>query len=80
MKAPQRLQPLVDEGFIDTVVRQLMSGKEATVYLVRCGDGAVGEVVHQSLVLAFALGHGQKFVPSLVEAQEQITGAKLVPR
>jgi len=40
----------------------------------------VGEAVHQSLVLACALGHGAKFVPSLVEAQEQLTGAKLVPR
>jgi 3-hydroxyisobutyrate dehydrogenase-like beta-hydroxyacid dehydrogenase len=40
----------------------------------------VGEAVHQSLVLACALGHGHKFVPSLVEAQEQLTGAKLVPR
>jgi 3-hydroxyisobutyrate dehydrogenase-like beta-hydroxyacid dehydrogenase len=40
----------------------------------------VGEAVHQSLALACALGHGAKFVPSLVEAQEQLTGAKLVPR
>ena len=40
----------------------------------------MGEAVHQSLVLASALGHGKKFVPSLVEAQEQLTGAKLVPR
>ena len=40
----------------------------------------VGEAVHQSLSLASALGHGKKFVPSLVEAQEQITGAKIVPR
>ncbi|MBE0548153.1 MAG: serine protein kinase RIO [Rubrivivax sp.] len=38
MKAPQRLQPLIDEGLIDSVVRQLMSGKEAMVYVVRCGD------------------------------------------
>jgi len=38
MKAPPRLQPLVDEGLIDTVVRQLMSGKEAMVFVVRCGD------------------------------------------
>ena len=38
MKAPKRLQPLIDEGLIDGVVRQLMSGKEATVYVVRCGD------------------------------------------
>ena len=40
----------------------------------------VGEAVHQSLVLACALGYGKQFVPSLVEAQEQLTGAKLVPR
>ena len=39
----------------------------------------VGEAVHQSLVLASALGHGAKFVPSLVEAQEQLTGARLRP-
>jgi len=38
MKIPKRLQPLVEEGLIDTVVRQLMSGKEATVFVVRCGD------------------------------------------
>lgn len=38
MKAPKRLQALVAEGLVDEVVRQLMSGKEATVYTVRCGD------------------------------------------
>jgi RIO kinase 1 len=38
MKIPKRIQPLVDEGLIDEVTRQLMSGKEATVYVVRCGD------------------------------------------
>jgi len=38
MKPPERLQPLIDEGLIDTVVRQLMSGKEAMVFVVRCGD------------------------------------------
>ena len=38
MKAPPRLQTLIDEGLIDTVVRQLMSGKEAMVFVVRCGD------------------------------------------
>ncbi|MES2887784.1 MAG: PA4780 family RIO1-like protein kinase [Pseudomonadota bacterium] len=37
MKAPPRLQALIEEGLIDTVVRQLMSGKEAKVYVVRCG-------------------------------------------
>ena len=38
MKTPQRLQSLLEEGLIDSVVRQLMSGKEAMVYVVRCGD------------------------------------------
>jgi RIO kinase 1 len=38
MKTPQRIQPLIEEGLVDEVVRQLMSGKEATVYVVRCGD------------------------------------------
>src|SRR5215218_10403741 len=38
MKIPKRLQPLLEEGLIDGVVRQLMSGKEAMVYVVRCGD------------------------------------------
>ncbi|MDB5777228.1 MAG: serine protein kinase [Herbaspirillum sp.] len=38
MKTPKRIQPLIEEGLIDEVLRQLMSGKEATVYVVRCGD------------------------------------------
>ncbi|KTG28240.1 kinase [Idiomarina sp. WRN-38] len=38
MKTPKRLQPLVDDGLIDEVLMQLMSGKEAQVYVVRCGD------------------------------------------
>jgi 3-hydroxyisobutyrate dehydrogenase-like beta-hydroxyacid dehydrogenase len=40
----------------------------------------VGDAVHQSLVIASALGYGKKYVPSLVEAQEQLSGATLVPR
>lgn len=40
MKVPPRLQSLIEEGMIDSVVRQLMSGKEAMVYVVRCGDEA----------------------------------------
>ena len=38
MKIPKRLQPLVDDGLIDAVVSRLMSGKEADVFIVRCGD------------------------------------------
>ena len=38
MKIPQRLEPLVADGVVDGVIRQLMSGKEAMVFLVRCGE------------------------------------------
>ncbi|WP_032097545.1 MULTISPECIES: PA4780 family RIO1-like protein kinase [unclassified Alteromonas] len=38
MKIPKRLQPLVDDGLIDAVISRLMSGKEADVFIVRCGD------------------------------------------
>ena len=38
MKIPKRLQPLVDDGFIDEVISRLMSGKEADVFVVACGD------------------------------------------
>ena len=38
MKIPQRLQPLVDDGLIDEVQSRLMSGKEADIFIVRCGD------------------------------------------
>jgi len=41
VKIPARLQPLVEEGLVDEVIRPLMSGKEAAVFLVRAG----GEVV-----------------------------------
>lgn len=37
MKIPKRLQPLVDDGLIDEVISRLMSGKEADVFIVRCG-------------------------------------------
>ncbi len=39
MKTPKRIQPLVDDGLVDEVISQLMSGKEAIVYKVRCSDG-----------------------------------------
>jgi RIO kinase 1 len=37
MKIPKGLQPLIDDGMVDTVVRSLKSGKEASVYIVSCG-------------------------------------------
>ena len=38
MKTPAGLQPLIDDGVIDAVLRPLKSGKEASVYVVRAGD------------------------------------------
>jgi len=40
----------------------------------------MGEATHQSLVVANALGFGDRFVPSLVEAQEKLAGVAIVPR
>ncbi len=38
MKTPKALLPLIEDGIVDEVISQLMSGKEATVYVVRCGE------------------------------------------
>jgi RIO kinase 1 len=38
VKTPGRLQSLVEDGLIDEVVHPLMSGKEADVFVVRCGS------------------------------------------
>ena len=38
MKIPKRIEPLIEEGLVDEVICQLMSGKEAMVYVVRCGE------------------------------------------
>ncbi|TXI17559.1 MAG: serine protein kinase RIO [Nitrosomonas sp.] len=37
MRIPKRLEPLIEEGLIDSVMCQLMTGKEAMIYMVRCG-------------------------------------------
>ena len=57
MKAPPRLQTLIDEGLIDAVQRQLMSGKEAMVFVVRCGEEircakVYKEATHRSVLQA----------------------------
>ncbi len=38
MKVPQRIKPLIEDGLVDKVLGSLMSGKEAQVFLVRCGN------------------------------------------
>jgi RIO kinase 1 len=48
MKPAKRLQPLLEEGLIDQVVRQLMSGKEAAVYVVRRGEETLCAKVYKA--------------------------------
>lgn len=47
MKTPYRLEPLIEDGLIDHVARQLMSGKEATVYVVHSGDNVLCAKVYK---------------------------------
>ena len=72
------------DGDLGALRFELDNARKDVRYYTHLAEGlaiptVVGEAVHQSLVLASALGYGKKFVPSLVEAQEQLTGAKLVP-
>jgi RIO kinase 1 len=54
MKIPKRLQPLVDDGLIDEVLYQLMSGKEATVFVVKSqGDICCAKVYKESMKRSF---------------------------
>ncbi|ACH64259.1 kinase [Aliivibrio fischeri] len=65
MKIPNRLLPLVEDGLIDEVLTQLMSGKEASVYIVRSGDNiqcakVYKEIEQRSFKQAVAYREGRK--------------------
>ncbi len=62
MKTPKGLQDLVDEGVIDQVLRPLKSGKEAAVYVVRCGEEIRCAKVYKDL--------GQRSFQARVQYQE----------
>ena len=49
MKTPKGLQPLIDDGVIDEVIRPLKSGKEASVYVVRSGDDIICAKVYKDM-------------------------------
>lgn len=49
MKIPKGLQPLVDDGAIDEVLRPLKSGKEAAVYMVRAGEEVLCAKVYKDM-------------------------------
>ena len=49
MKIPHGLQPLIEDGVIDAVVRPLKSGKEASVYVVRSGERELCAKVYKNM-------------------------------
>jgi len=73
------------DGQMDGLKFELDLARKDVRYYTHLAEGLgvptlMGEAVHQSLAMASALGYGKKYVPSLVEAQEQITGAHIRPR
>jgi RIO kinase 1 len=65
LKIPKSIQPLIDDGLVDEVIRSLMSGKEAQVFLVRCGHEvccakAYKDVVHRSFKKAVQYQEGRQ--------------------
>ncbi len=64
---------------------ELDNARKDVRYFTHLAEGmgiptVMGEAVHQSLSIASARGHGKAFVPALVLAQEQLSGAHIVPR
>ena len=73
------------DGTLDGLKFELDNARKDVRYYTHLAEGlnvpsVMGEAVHQSLAIASALGHGSKFVPSLVEAQQQLSGASILPR
>jgi 3-hydroxyisobutyrate dehydrogenase-like beta-hydroxyacid dehydrogenase len=73
------------DGQMDGLKFELDNARKDVRYYTHLAENqgtpsVVGEAVHQSLALASALGHGRKFVPSLVEAQEQLAHVTMIPR
>ena len=73
------------DGELDGLKFELDNARKDIRYYTHLAENlavptVVGEAVHQSLVLASALGYGGRYVSALVQAQEQLTGAVIVPR
>ena len=80
MKPNKRMQALIDEGLIDSVVRQLMSGKEAMVFVVRSGDETLcakvyKEATHRSFRQAVDYTENRK-VKNTRQARAMAKGSK----
>jgi 3-hydroxyisobutyrate dehydrogenase-like beta-hydroxyacid dehydrogenase len=81
----QMMVPPALKGDLSTFKFGLANARKDLRYYTHMTEEAgvpsmLGEAVHQTLVQAVALGFGDKFVPSLMEAQERITGATIVRR
>ena len=73
------------DGSLDGLKFELDNARKDVRYYTHLAEGlgvpsVVGEGVHQALALASALGFGKGFVPALVQAQEKLTGAQILPR
>ena len=73
------------DGTLDGLKFELDNARKDVRYYTHLAENlgvpsVVGEGVHQSLALASALGYGKGFVPALVQAQEKLTGAVILPR
>jgi 3-hydroxyisobutyrate dehydrogenase-like beta-hydroxyacid dehydrogenase len=73
------------DGELDGLKFELDNARKDIRYYTHLAENlavptVVGEAVHQSLALASALGYGKGYVPALVQAQEKLTGAVIVPK
>jgi 3-hydroxyisobutyrate dehydrogenase-like beta-hydroxyacid dehydrogenase len=73
------------DGQMDGLKFELDNARKDVRYYTHLAENqgtpsVVGEAVHQALALASALGHGRKFVPALVEAQEQLSQTRIRPQ
>ena len=80
----QMMAPALD-GRLDGLKFSLDNARKDVRYYGHLAEGLgvpawIGQAVHQSLVQACVLGFGDRFVPSLIEAQEKLTGVTLVSR
>ncbi len=76
----QMLVPKALKGELDGLMFTLGNAKKDIDYYQHMVSGPMGAALHQVLVQANALGLGEKFVPSLIEAYERVNALQIVKR
>jgi 3-hydroxyisobutyrate dehydrogenase-like beta-hydroxyacid dehydrogenase len=76
---------MLDGGDLSGLKFTLANGMKDIRYYTHLAESlpvsaVVGEAVHQSLVHANLMGFGDRYIASLIEAQEKLAGLKIVPR